>query len=62
MDKFLIAWIWNNADGGSGRLVGQIVLIDIIALVECSIIAKLAISNLILVWRQLFHFAFNALC
>lgn len=61
MDKLLIAWIWNNADGGSGRLVGQIVLIDIIALVDSSIVAKLATSNLTLVWRWLFHFAFNSL-
>jgi hypothetical protein len=24
MDKILVAWIWDEANGGSGRSVGQI--------------------------------------
>lgn len=49
MDKILVAWIWNEANGGSGRTVGQIEIergIDV-SLNYRSPIAKLIICNLL---------------
>jgi hypothetical protein len=68
MDKILVAWIWNEANGGSGRSVGQIEIERgvVVSLVYPSPIAKLIICNqairsLFRGRNWLFHLAFDAL-
>lgn len=68
MDKILVAWIWNEANGGSGRLVGQIEIERgiVVPLVYPSPIAKLIICNLAICSlakgrKWLFHLFFDAL-
>lgn len=68
MDKILVAWIWNETNGGSGRAVGQMEIERgvVVSLVYPSPIAKLIICNLIicsLAERQdwLCHLVFDVL-
>lgn len=68
MDKIFVAWIWDEANGGPSRSVGQTEIERgvVVSLVYPSPIAKLVICSLVVcsLFRGgswLFHLVFDAL-
>lgn len=69
MDEILVAWMWDETNGGSGRSVGQMEIECgiVVSLVYPGPIAKLIIYKLAIcsLFRRdswLFHFVVDALC